>query len=99
MKRLLPFILNIVPRPLLIRLSYIFMHFSALFYRGNNVECPVCGGQFRRFMPYGYKDVRANALCPKCLSLERHRLLWLYLKEKTGFFTSKLKVLHVAPEQ
>ena len=40
-----------------------------------------------------------NRLCPKCLSLERHRLLWLYLKEKTGFFTDNLKVLHFAPEQ
>ena len=38
-------------------------------------------------------------LCPKCLSLERHRLLWLYLKNRTEFFTAKLKVLHVAPEQ
>lgn len=59
----------------------------------------MCGGRFRKFMPYGYKELRANALCPGCLSLERHRLLWLYLKEKTGFFASKLKVLHVAPEQ
>lgn len=50
-------------------------------------------------MPYGYKEVRDNALCPQCLSLERHRLLWLYLKERTGFFTEKLKVLHIAPEQ
>jgi len=50
-------------------------------------------------MPYGYVNVRENALCPKCLSLERHRLMWLYLKEKTGFFTEKLKVLHIAPEQ
>ncbi len=50
-------------------------------------------------MPYGYAHVRMNALCPKCLSLERHRLLWLYLKEKTGFFSDNLKVLHIAPEQ
>ena len=34
-----------------------------------------------------------------CLSLERHRLLWLYLKEKTDFFSAPLKVLHFAPEQ
>ena len=40
-----------------------------------------------------------NRLCPKCLSLERHRLLWLYLKEKTDFFSAPLKVLHFAPEQ
>jgi SAM-dependent methyltransferase len=32
------------------------------------------------------------------MSLERHRLIWLYLKEKTNFFSDKLKVLHIAPE-
>lgn len=41
---------------------------------------------------------RSNALCPNCLSLERHRIIWLYLKEKTDFFTSKAKMLHIAPE-
>ncbi len=50
-------------------------------------------------MSYGYHEVRKNALCPKCLSLERHRLVWLYLKNKTNFFDLPLKVLHIAPEQ
>lgn len=66
---------------------------------GNKVECPICGGHFRKFLPYGYGEALDNRLCPKCLSLERHRLLWLYLKERTGFFTDDLKVLHFAPEQ
>ena len=38
-------------------------------------------------------------LSPSTLSLERHRLLWLYLKNETNFFTANLKVLHFAPEQ
>jgi SAM-dependent methyltransferase len=40
-------------------------------------------------------------LSPSTLSLERHRLLWLYLQNETDFFTSKekKKVLHFAPEQ
>ena len=50
-------------------------------------------------MPYGYGEQRANALSPSTLSLERHRLLWLYLKEKTDFFIAPKKVLHIAPEQ
>ncbi len=75
------------------------MRISALFYKGNNVECPVCSSRFRKFLPYGHNIIRENVLCPKCLSLERHRLLWLFLKNKTNFFTAKLKVLHVAPEQ
>ena len=69
-----------------------------MMYRGNQVECPVCGSQFRKFMPYGRLKPRENALCPNCLSLERHRLMWLYLKEKTPFFTTQLHVLHIAPE-
>jgi len=47
----------------------------------------------------GYGEQRANALSPSTLSLERHRLLWLYLKEKTDFFIAPKKVLHIAPEQ
>jgi len=99
MRKLIPFFINSVPRPWLIRISMVFMRFAALWYRGDRVECPVCGGRFRKFLPYGYNRVRENVLCPKCLSLERHRLLWLYLKNRTGFFTEKLKVLHIAPEQ
>jgi SAM-dependent methyltransferase len=49
-------------------------------------------------MPYGRKPPRENALCPNCLSLERHRLLWLYLKKRTSFFSERLKFLHIAPE-
>jgi SAM-dependent methyltransferase len=50
-------------------------------------------------LPYGYVNQRTNALSPGTLSLERHRLLWLYLKNKTDFFNSNLKILHIAPEQ
>lgn len=60
--------------------------------------CPCCGWHFRAFLPYGIHD-RPNALCPRCGSLERHRLLWLYFKNRTNLFTDKLAVLHFAPEQ
>ncbi len=49
-------------------------------------------------MPYGRLKVRLNALCPNCLALERHRLMWLYLKEQTDFFAGQKDVLHIAPE-
>jgi len=32
------------------------------------------------------------------LTLERHRLMWLYLMNKTNYFSAPHKVLHVAPE-
>ena len=98
MKGLIRLLIRKLPRPVLIRFSYLFSWIFRIWYRGNNVECPVCENTFRSFLPYGVK-VRQNALCPACLSLERHRLLWLYLKNETGFFTDNIKVLHVAPEQ
>lgn len=99
MKQLISLITKIFPRQILIRLSYVFSFFVKPFYIGDKVECPVCGRHFRKFLPYGYGKAMDNRLCPNCLSLERHRLLWLYLKEKTNFFTASLKVLHFAPEQ
>lgn len=99
MKKLIRFALNTIPRPWLIRLSYIWLFLSRIFYSGNKYECPVCERKYRKFLPYGYGKVRDAALCPGCLSLERHRLMWLYLQKKTNFFSENLKVLHVAPEQ
>ena len=46
-----------------------------------------------------YNESRKNALYPSTLSLERHRLLWLYLKNETTLFEKKIKLLHFAPEQ
>ncbi len=100
MSKIIKLLLKLIPRPLLIRVSFLARKPLAVFYKGNNVECPVCGKSFRKFMPYGYgKANRDNRLCPNCLSLERHRLLWLYLKQKTCFFKDNIKVLHIAPEQ
>jgi predicted SAM-dependent methyltransferase len=98
MKKIYGWMLKTIPRPWLIRLSYVFRLFAPLFYAGNKVECPVCNRHFRKFLPYGATQ-RDNVLCPHCLSLERHRLFWLFLKNETDFFKSKKSVLHIAPEQ
>lgn len=71
----------------------------ALVMRGQQFTDPIDGKKFKRFLPYGYEHPRENVLSPSTLSLERHRLLWLYLKNETNFFTAHLKVLHFAPEQ
>ena len=100
MKRLLfKIILNTVPRPFLIRLSYTIRPFLTFFLKGNTFTDPIDGKSFKTFLPYGYGKQRNNALSPSTLSLERHRLLWLYLKNETDFFTANHKVLHFAPEQ
>ncbi len=92
-------ILNTIPRPFLIKLSYLARPFLQFTLKGDRYEDPIDGKKFKKFLPYGYEDQRENVLSPSTLSLERHRLLWLYLQNETGFFTRNLKVLHFAPEQ
>lgn len=99
MKKLFKVILRVIPRPLLIRLSYIIRPFLAFILKGEKYIDPIDGKSFKTFLPYGYGKQRNNVLSPSTLSLERHRLLWLYLKNETNFFSAKLKVLHFAPEQ
>jgi SAM-dependent methyltransferase len=101
MKKLFKLILNTIPRPILIRLSYVARPLLAFFLKGNTFTDPIDDKSFKIFLPYGYGNQRNNVLSPSSLSLERHRLLWLYLINETDFFTSivKKKVLHFAPEQ
>ena len=47
--------------------------------RGDDVECPCCTIRLRAFAPAWN---RGNALCPRCGSHERHRLLALYLQRR-----------------
>lgn len=68
----------------------------ALSLIGFSHICPICKWHFRKLETFGLKK-RLNAECPRCGSLERSRLLWMYLKEKTNFFTDSLKVLEIAP--
>lgn len=94
-------LLRTIPRPVLITLSLWFSKVAPLLYYGKRYEDPISGRTYRKFLPYGYsgRAKRKNVLCPGSLSLERHRLLWLYLKNRTNFFTVKHKMLHIAPEQ
>lgn len=99
MSNIFKFFLNLIPRPLLIRLSYWVRPLIAFSLKGNTFTDPIDGKSFRTFLPYGYENPRENVLSPSTLSLERHRLLWLYLKNETDFFSKTHKVLHFAPEQ
>lgn len=99
MKKLFKLILNLIPRPLLIRLSYVVRPILAFFLKGDTFTDPIDNKSFKTFLPYGYGNQRSNVLSPSTLSLERHRLLWLYLKNETDFFTAEKSVLHFAPEQ
>lgn len=63
--------------------------------RGSNVECSACSRSFRRFDPH---RGRANAICPGCGALERHRLLWAFVGKRMDLATVT-SALHFAPER
>ena len=92
-------LLNLIPRPWLISMSIFFRPIIKWYFKGTRFTDPIDGSSYRKFLPYGYQKIRENALCPGTLSLERHRLLWLYLERETNFIDNAIKVLHVAPEQ
>ena len=92
-------ILKIFPRTFLIKFSFIFQPILGILLSGDKFTDPIDGKSFRKFLSYGYNKLRKNALSPSTLSLERHRLLWLYLKNETVLFEKKIKLLHFAPEQ
>lgn len=98
MKKVIGWIVRFVPRKYLQLFTGIGLKVLGVFYAGSKVYCPICEHRYKKFLPYGRINARENALCPNCLSLERHRLMWLYLKGETNFFSSELDVLHFAPE-
>lgn len=92
-------ILGLFPRTALQRLANVLLPFLDIWYRGNRFTDPINGKSYRTFLPYGYVKIRPNVLSPGTLSLERHRLIWLFLQRETDFFQTPAKVLHMAPEK
>ena len=82
---------------LIYQLNQLRLQWRSIPYRlGDEVECPICQSHYRAFMPFRY---RANAYCPNCKSLERHRYIFLALRDRLGFFSApRKKVLHFAPD-
>lgn len=56
------------------------------------MKCNLCGCS-----KFGDMGTRTNAKCSGCGSLERTRLLWLYLERMA--ITSDTRILHIAPEK
>ena len=75
------------------------------------LECPFCGWRLARFLPHGHHHavlaqlrvvgggVRANAVCPMCFSMDRERLVYLYLRHHCRILQLHGRVLHIAPER
>jgi predicted SAM-dependent methyltransferase len=74
------------------------------------MRCNFCGHAAERFQSFGAKNraiavhqivgagFRANAVCPRCWSSDRERLVALYLERHTALFEAGGLLLHVAPE-
>ena len=86
-----------VPTKYVPALTEVYFSLRSVLYAGDQFTCPCCNEHFRKFLPYGGENPQQNSQCPRCGSAERHRLIWLYLKNKTNFFSANLKVLDIAP--
>lgn len=89
---------NIIAEKTRNNIIYFIRHITAFVYYGDRYYCNCCKKSFRKFLPKGNVK-RKNAMCPYCFSLERTRLLHLYLENETEVFRKQLKVLHIAPEK
>ena len=79
MESIIKLILNYIPRTILTTIGLFVKPCARLYLKGDKYTDPIDGKSFRKFIPYGYNNVRKNALSPSTYSLERHRMLWLYL--------------------
>ena len=75
----------------------IYHTLNRFLYKGNNYYCPICEKSYNRFLP-GPDNIRSNSKCPGCSSLERHRLLWLYLTNELKILTLEINLLNIAPD-
>lgn len=93
-----PLVQQLTPGGARYTLRRAFEYLQSLTMRGSTFICPCCGEKWSRMFSAGIAK-RPNARCPRCSSLERHRLIWLYLQQQTDFFTVDYKVLDIAPEE
>jgi len=100
---------KIIPFTLGQKLRGLWQKTQTVYYRGNNYTCPFCGNSFRKMLPGGFdlpvireKQIigagrRENDVCPRCYSIDRDRLIYLYLTNKTDSLRKPIKLLHIAP--
>jgi len=103
-------ITNIIPSPILRLAKKIYLTTRGLYYKGSNIECPICNHHFKKMLPGGFdleiikekeiigSGLRNNNICPYCQSTDRDRLVFIYLNQETEIFTQKVKILHISPE-
>lgn len=90
---------KIIPKKFQTVVFRILLKTLSVKYIGKNVQCPCCESTFKDFIDYTRNSIKIDKVCFSCLSFKRHRLLWLYLKNKLNIFTENLRILHTAPEE
>ena len=88
-----------MPESLLLQLEGPIRSALALAYSGNTYQCPVCGHSFRKMVDIKNDVGFEDHLCPKCGSIMRKRLLWLYLENEIGILQNSLRVLDFSPHR
>jgi len=84
----------------------------AIYYRGDAFHCPICGYKGRALSPIGFdlpvlveKQVsgagRRNAGCFNCGTIDRERLVHVYLRDVLGIYdrVASSRILHIAPDE
>lgn len=110
MKKIKKSIKKIMPRRYYNKISYFYNYIRSLYYFGFKYECSFCNGRFRKLLSIGLKNDIASsiigggyryAVCPKCHSTDRERLVYWYIVNKKNIFYSHkmINLLHIAPEK
>ena len=110
MKKIKNIIKKIIPGTYYTKISSLYHYFRLFAYFGLKYECNFCKGCFRKLLPIGLKnDITSSiigggyryAVCPKCNSTDRERLIYWYIVNKKNIFYSHktINLLHIAPEK
>jgi Methyltransferase domain len=89
---------TLVPHGRRAELKALYNRATWRFYIGDNVRCNCCGGRWRRFQNYTSDGQHRTLVCPRCGSLGRHRVDWMYLSERADVLQQPTRLLHFAPE-
>jgi len=96
-KAIFPYNVRMFLRRVKLQVTYGNKKAKASYGNESKSYCPICQ-KVNYFVPHG-SQLRTKAKCPHCGSLERHRLLWLFLQRDTDMFQQNgKKMLHVAAE-
>jgi len=86
---------KLIPKKYHNKISFLYNYLCSLFLFGFKYKCIFCKGHFRRLLPVELKnDIAMNlmgggyryALCPRCHSTDRERLVYWYIVNKTNIF-------------